>query len=245
MLSLKKIFRSRIPFANDGVLACDDIYEQDLSAIEVNVRTIIERDVDQRAMPENEELNSIIQKCLEGKEAGFKSIYYRFYDFLFLLARRYARDDDEAKDLVQQAFVRICKNIASFKQDGSFKSWSKRILINEAINHYRRVNHSNNMAYSEDMTYYEYDASMQISEQTVLSKLSYDELYEFVLELPPAYKTVFTLYVIDGYKHQEIADMLNIAISTSKSNLSRAKVLLAKRLESVGIGLKKRLIDYA
>jgi len=196
-------------------------------------------------MSESEELNSIIKKCLDGSEAGFKSLYYRFYGFLFSLARRYARDDDESKDLVQLAFVRICKNLHTFNQEGSFKSWSKRILINEAINHYRRVNNSNSMSYEEDMTSFEYDEHLQVSEQSVLSKLSYDDLYQFVLELPPAYKTVFTLYVLDGYKHVEIAEMLDITVSTSKSNLSRAKAILVKRLESVGMGLKKSLIDYA
>lgn len=195
-------------------------------------------------MSESEELNSIIKKCLDGSEAGFKSLYYRFYGFLFSLARRYARDDDESKDLVQLAFVRICKKLHTFNQEGSFKSWSKRILINEAINHYRRVNNSNSMSYEEDMTSFEYDEHLQVSEQSVLSKLSYDDLYLFVLELPPAYKTVFTLYVLDGYKHVEIAEMLDITVSTSKSNLSRAKAILVKRLESVGMGLKKSLIDY-
>jgi len=101
------------------------------------------------------------------------------------------------------------------------------------------------MSYEEDMTSFEYDEHLQVSEQSVLSKLSYDDLYQFVLELPPAYKTVFTLYVLDGYKHVEIAEMLDITVSTSKSNLSRAKAILVKRLESVGMGLKKSLIDYA
>lgn len=196
-------------------------------------------------MSEKEELDSIIKKCLEGSEAGFKSLYYRFYSFLFSLARRYARDEEEAKDLVQQAYVRICKNLHIFKRDGSFKSWSKRILINEAINHYKRVNNSNSMSYEEDMTSYEYRQQMQVSEQSVLAKLSYDDLYSYVLELPPAYKTVFTLYVIDGYKHVEIAEMLDITVSTSKSNLSRAKAILVAKLESVGLSPKKSLIDYA
>lgn len=196
-------------------------------------------------MSEKEELDSIIKKCLEGSEAGFKSLYYRFYSFLFSLARRYARDEEEAKDLVQQAYVRICKNLHTFKRDGSFKSWSKRILINEAINHYKRVNNSNSMSYEEDMTSYEYRQQMQVSEQSVLAKLSYDDLYSYVLELPPAYKTVFTLYVIDGYKHVEIAEMLDITVSTSKSNLSRAKAILVAKLESVGLSPKKSLIDYA
>lgn len=196
-------------------------------------------------MSEAEELDIIITKCLEGSEAGFQKLYYRFYGFLFSIARRYARDNDEAQDIVQTSFIRICKNLAQFKGDGSFKSWVKRILINEAINHFKRVNNSNRMFYHDDMGYYEYDESMMVSEKSVLSKISYDEMYALVLELPQAYKTVFTLYVLDGYKHREIAEMLGITESTSKSNLSRAKVILIDKLEKIGISLKKTLIENA
>ncbi len=194
-------------------------------------------------MPEAEELDQIIAMCLEGSEAGFEKLYHRFYGFLFSVAQRYARDNDEAKDIVQLGFIRICKSLSQFKGEGSFKSWIKRIQINEAINHYRRVNAGNRTTYSDEMSTYEYDDSMVVSEKTVLSKMSYDELYQLVLELPSSYKAVFTLYVIDGYKHSEIADMLGITVSTSKSNLSRAKAILIQKLNRVGIGLKKTLVN--
>ena len=196
-------------------------------------------------MSELEELDKILAGCRDGKEAAFEKLYYRFYGFLFSVVRRYARDTDEAKDLVQVSFVRICKNIGKYSQQGSFKSWIKTIAINESINYYKRTNKENRMQFSDDMQYFDSSEAMQVSEDSVLSKLSYEELNNMVLELPDAYRTVFTLYVIDGYKHHEIADMLEIAVSTSKSNLSRAKALLAKRLNSVGVGLKKRLIRNA
>lgn len=196
-------------------------------------------------MPEEEELDQLIAKCLEGSEAGFEKLYHRFYGFLFSIAQRYARDNDEAQDIVQLGFIRICKNLSQFKGEGSFKSWIKRVLTNEAINHFNRTNAGNRTSYSDDMTSYEYDENMMVSEKTVLSKMSYDELYELVLELPTAYKAVFTLYVIDGYKHSEIADMLNISVGTSKSNLSRAKVILIDKLNRAGIGLKKTLVKHA
>ena len=196
-------------------------------------------------MSELEELDAILAGCRDGKEAAFEKLYYRYYGFLFSVVRRYARDNDEAKDLLQVSFVRICKNIDKFNNQGSFKSWIKKVAINESINFFKRTNKSNRMTYNDDMGYYDGNDSMVVSEETVLSKLSYEELNNMVLELPTGYRTVFTLYVIDGYKHNEIADMLDIAVSTSKSNLSRAKALLVQKLNQVGIGLKKRMIENA
>jgi RNA polymerase sigma-70 factor (ECF subfamily) len=194
-------------------------------------------------MPVEEELEVILAKCLEGSEAGFQKLYYRFYGFLFTIARRYARDNDEAQDIVQSGFIRIFKNLSQYKGDGSFKSWIKSIIINESINHFKRVNKGNTMQYQDDMSYFEYSESMMVSEKSILAKMSYDELYALVQELPSAYKTVFTLYVLDGYKHQEIAELLAITESTSKSNLSRAKVILIEKLNKVGISIKKTLIE--
>ncbi|MCB0736063.1 MAG: RNA polymerase sigma factor [Bacteroidetes bacterium] len=196
-------------------------------------------------MPEQKEIIDIIKDCQQGKESAYEKLYRGHFGFLYSIALRYAKDGEEAKDLVQQAFMRICKSIDRFDFDGSFKAWAKKILTNEAINYFKRINQSNKSAYFENMVDFEYHEDMQVSEEIVLAKLSYDDLMAMVFELPPAYKTVFTMYVIDGYKHQEISEMLSITVSTSKSNLSRAKGILINKLTKAGIGLKKKLVRYA
>lgn len=192
-------------------------------------------------MTEAQLLDKLLAKCLKGNEAAYQKLYHMFYGFLFSIAKRYARDGDEAHDIVHQAFVRICKNLSQFKGNGSFKSWIKRIVLNESINYFNRINKGNKIFYQDDMSYYDGYEAVVVSEESVLAKLNYDDLYQLVLELPPAYKAVFSMYAIDGFKHKEIAEALGIEISTSKSNLSRAKALLVDKLEKAGISKKKKL----
>lgn len=192
-------------------------------------------------MTEAEELSKILTDCKKGSEAAFKKLYNQFYGFLFSIAKRYARDTDETHDMVHQSFMRICKSLDQYRGEGSFKSWIKKIVVNESINYFKRINKGNKMFYNDDMSYYDGYDSIVVSEESVLAKMNYDDIYQLVLELPPAYKMVFSMYVIDGFQHKEIAEALDIEVSTSKSNLSRAKAILVKKLEKAGLAQKKKL----
>ncbi len=144
---------------------------------------------------------------------------------MFGICLRYAKDYTEAEDIAQEGFVKIFRNVAKFKGEGSFESWMKRIMINTALERFRKMDKlflvSDITDYEERFDYYE-----------VMPEISSKELMNFVQELSPQYRTIFSLYAIEGYTHVEIAQMLGISEGTSKSNLSRARGILQKKVKT-------------
>lgn len=138
---------------------------------------------------------------------------------------RYAESRDEAAEILNDAFMKVFTNIKKYDMDRPFKPWLRQIIVNTAINHYHRTKDHR----LEDIT--DFAENKVRREEQVLSGISYDEIIEMVQELTPAYRTVFNLYVIEGFKHREIADMLDIAVGTSKSNLAKAKRNLQSIIE--------------
>ena len=144
---------------------------------------------------------------------------------------RYLKKRDEAEDAMIKSFFRIMNNIQSYSGSGSFEGWMRRIAINECLMAIRK----------KKMLMVDIDDAKQIeySEQSIVEILEYNELLEILDELPTGYRTVFNLYVIEGYKHREIGEQLNISINTSKSQL----ILARKRLAEI-INKKKQHIQY-
>lgn len=128
--------------------------------------------------------------------------------------------------MVNDGFLKVFTKLGMYNPEKSFKGWIRRIMINSAIDHYRKEQKHKGLANVEH-----YDAASFTP--TVIQKMSYDEVIVQIQQLSPAYRAVFNLYVIDGYKHQEIGEMLNISVGTSKSNLSRARTQLKKALTQV------------
>ncbi len=140
-----------------------------------------------------------------------------FYAYGMSITLRYADSREQAAEVLNDAFMKVFANIEKYDSNRPFKPWLRRIIVNTAINTY----HRNQRSIQEvDFESVEHKTSR---EETVLSGMSYDEIIEMVQQLSPAYRTVFNLYVIEGFKHREIADMLGIAVGTSKSNLAKAK----------------------
>lgn len=140
-----------------------------------------------------------------------------FYAYGMSITLRYADSREQAAEILNDAFMKVFTNIEKYDSDRPFKPWLRRIIVNTSINCY----HKNQSRVQE----IEFDsvAHKTASDETVLSGMTYDEIIEMVQELSPAYRTVFNLYVIEGFKHKEIANMLDIAVGTSKSNLAKAK----------------------
>jgi RNA polymerase sigma-70 factor (ECF subfamily) len=132
------------------------------------------------------------------------------------ISLRYANNRDEASEILNDAFMKIFGNLKKFDLSKPFKPWLRKILVNTAINHYHKKQREMNV---EEMR----NARNEADTEKILSAISYQEIIGLLQELPPAYRTVFNLYVIEGYSHDEIAAMLNIATGTSKSNLFKAK----------------------
>jgi RNA polymerase sigma-70 factor (ECF subfamily) len=169
--------------------------------------------------------DQLIKKVLKGNSRAQKAFYDQYAPKMYGVALRYARDRDEANDILQEGFVKVFGNLASFRNEGSLEGWVRRTIVNTAINYYKKNAKHHHPA---DM-----DVVMIFEESDVVSivdQMSADELMEKINDLPDGYRTVFNLNVIEGYTHKEIGDMLDISENTSKSQLARAKSYLKKRI---------------
>jgi len=161
----------------------------------------------------------IIEGCCQRHRSSQNALYRLYYPYAMSVCIRYTESNAEAISVVNDGFLKVFNNIKKFGTDRPFKPWFRRILINTAINHVKKqkkvkkevaMDEARTVPYSED----------------VLSQINYRELIALVQSLSQSYRTVFNMYVIDGYKHREIAQILGISVSTSKSNLTRARVKL-------------------
>ena len=172
-------------------------------------------------------LELIIEGCKRNDRQSQQELYRDFYSYAMSICIRYTGSYDDAVEVLNDAFMKVFSNIDRFDTSRPFKAWLRRILVNTCIDHIKKNAKHNYLA---DIS------EAQLSQTNLLAPdhdLSYDEVMEKVNQLSPAYKAVFNLYVIDGYKHQEIAEMLGITESTSKANLTRAKASLRLMLEKV------------
>tara|TARA_B110000211_G_C14075935_1_gene552045 strand:+ start:2000 stop:2467 length:468 start_codon:yes stop_codon:yes gene_type:complete len=145
-----------------------------------------------------------------------------------VVCMRYAKDQDEALDMFQEAFIKVFKNLHKFGDKGSFEGWVRRIMVNTSIDHIRKNKKHNQMVELDDV-----HGSIQVEEDesdALLENVNFQDMLLLVQKLSPAYKSVFNLYIVDGYTHKEIADLLEISVGTSKSNLAKAKMNLRKLL---------------
>jgi len=153
-----------------------------------------------------------------------KVLYKEFYGFGMSICIRYANNSEEAKEILNDGFMKVFTNIKKYDTSLPFTSWFKTILVNTAINHYKKnLKHQGHL----DLSF----ARSVSHNGSVLNDMSYQEMIRVVQELPPAYRLVFNMYVMEGLKHREIAQELGISVGTSKSNLSRAKEQLRKKLK--------------
>lgn len=171
-------------------------------------------------------IDDLVRDCQKKQPVAQRKLYDRLASRMFAVCLRYATNRAEAEDIMQDGFVKIFTKIDQFKFNGSFEGWARRIMVNSAIEYCRKMN----LMFTVDEIR-EYD--IQYSADDVLSRLSYSELLQMVQSLTPQYRTVFNLFAIEGYSHQEIGQMLNITESTSKSNLLRARNVLKEKIETL------------
>lgn len=166
----------------------------------------------------------IIQGCIEHKASSQEKLYALYSRRMMAICMRYTQSRVEAEDVFHEAFVKVFKNIHTW-QGGSFEGWMRRIFVNTAINYYHQ-----NKKYFDHV-----DASqaenLMSSTDNVIATLSNQELLELINQMPEGYRVVFNLYVVEGYNHGEIAELLGIAEGSSKSQLSKAKAHLKKLIE--------------
>ena len=163
--------------------------------------------------------SDLIKGCLEGDRRAQEYLYQRFSPKMYGVCLRYAGKAEDAQDILQDGFVKIFKNLHMYRGDGSFEGWIRRIFVNTAIEHYRRQ--VNLYPVTEN-----HENLLETKEISAFDSLSVKDLMKIIQQLSPGYRTVFNLYVVEGYSHKEIAEMIGISEGTSKSQLARAKGVL-------------------
>jgi len=175
----------------------------------------------------------LIEKCQKKDAKAQAELYKIFAPKLYGVCLKYCSNKSIADDLFQDAFITIFNKINQFKHKGSFEGWAKRITINTVLQHFKKQKFHQEI---NDNLITDENEEFEIEDEN----LNLNYLLEVIKELPNQYRLVFNLYVLDGYSHSEISEALNISTGTSKSNLSRAKQLLRKRIESETVLKMKR-----
>ena len=165
--------------------------------------------------------DELLAGCVRQDRLYQKRLYELFYGKMIALCLRYSNDYEEARDILHEGFMKVYKNIAQYQPRHSLESWIRRIMINTAIDHYRR-----NRKFQKDLDLEQAQHHVEPITNHILGKLTADEIMLLVQKLTPAYRTVFNLYVIEGFNHAEIAKKLSISEGTSKSNLAKARAKL-------------------
>jgi RNA polymerase sigma factor (sigma-70 family) len=174
--------------------------------------------------------SDLIEGCLQGDRKMQQQLYQRFAPKMYGVCLRYAGSAEEAEDILQEGFIKVFRKIGSYRGDGSFEGWIRRIFVNTAIEHFRKKNYLQPITEREENV-------VEGKYLSVLDELAEKDIIGLVQQLSPGYRTVFNMYVIEGYTHREIAENLGISEGTSKSQLSRAKQILQ---EMVNKHIEKR-----
>ncbi len=176
--------------------------------------------------------NELIDGCLEGQRRAQQRVYEFFYGKMMAVCLRYTKNTDQAKDILQDGFIKVFQSMDKFNRAGSFEGWIRRIMVNTAIDHFRRTKNSY-LLLGEERSIEDFgdeDGTPAEEQDTDEFNFKPSDVINAMQKLTPAYRTVFNLYVFEEMTHKEIADMLGISVGTSKSNLAKAKNNLKKLL---------------
>lgn len=179
---------------------------------------------------ETQALREIVEGCIKGKRKYQKQLFELYYGKMMGVCMRYARDNDEAQDMVQNGFIKIFKKLDVYNFEGSLEGWIRRIMVNTAIDQLRK-NKRDPFSIEDDQRIQNIEEDIPFSEESGEDiKIKAEEAIKAISSLSPAYRTVFNMYVIEGFTHKEIAEYLGISEGTSKSNLAKAKQKLKSQL---------------
>ena len=169
----------------------------------------------------DKKLERIIKDSIKGKSKAQESLYVEYAPKMMGVCLRYAKSYDEAEDILHDGFIKIFHSLKSFRFEGSFEGWMRRVVVNTALERFRSKTQLQPVDEFDDV---------EEDEEVDVEDVSIDVLLNMVQDLPERYRMVFSLYVLDGYPHNEIAEVMNISIGTSKSNLARARGILKEKL---------------
>ena len=171
-----------------------------------------------------EDIRKIIDACVSGDDRAHEKLYRQLAPKMFGVCLRYARDVAEAQDNLQDGFITVFTKLKDFRHEGSFEGWVRRIMVNTSLDRYRK---NQPVLYVEELQKHD----IASDPDAAMAEMPLEDLVRLIRELPPQYRMVFNLYVMEGYSHQEISNELGISEGTSKSNLSRAREILRQKVE--------------
>ena len=172
-------------------------------------------------------LNQLINGCCSGDRISQNKLYQHFSSKMLMVCLRYANSREEAEESLQEGFINAFTHIKKFRQEGSFEGWLRKIMVNASL---QRLRTKAKLYPVVDLVDEEVNLA---SKEEILSSIGTKDLLKLIQNLSPAYRIVFNLYVFEGLKHREIAEMLKISEGTSKSNLSDARVILQKQVKEL------------
>jgi RNA polymerase sigma-70 factor (ECF subfamily) len=170
-----------------------------------------------------EDLKNIIEDCVSGNVRAQETLYNMLAPKMFGVCLRYSKDRTEAEDNLQEGFIKVFTYLKNFRHEGSLEGWVRKIMVNVSLEKFRK---QHIMYPVEDVGLYE---TTNYSND-IIEKITADELIEMIQELPPRYRMVFNLFVMEGMNHKEISEKMQISEGTSKSNLARGREILKKKV---------------
>ena len=196
-------------------------------------------------MLEIEDEKSLIEQCRKQSRHAQRIVYEHYFGKMKAICIRYVKNEEDALEMLNTAFLKVFDKIKQFKAEGSLEGWMKRIVINTCIDFIRgNKNYKNKFVLTNEFAFYGAPAEEQAEEDANdLPQLSKEEIFEIVNELPPATRVVFNLYVIDEFTHKEIAGQLKISEGTSKWHLSNARKMLREKINKQQNEAKNKTLD--
>ncbi len=176
------------------------------------------------------ELKRILEQCKKGDELAQRVLFAQMKSTWMGVAVRYMKDTDEAKDIFQEATLKIFTDLRSLKDTSAFHGWARRIVINTALNHLKQ---RQSYLFALQEHHSNEQASLEAGDEEIILKMDHAKLLDIIGNMPEGYRMVFNLFLIEGFTHQEIGKMMNISESTSRSQLVKAKQYLKRVLEKL------------
>ncbi len=165
------------------------------------------------------DLRSVLEGCRAGRGSSQKQLFEQYYGLAKSISMRYAGHRDEVDEMLNDGFLKVFAKIDQYNPDQSFEAWFRTVVVRTCIDYYRKNSSKITFLDVQEVPFLDHDDGL-------IEKLTAAEILEFVQKLPSSYRTVFSLYVVEGYSHAEIAEMLGINEGTSRSNLSKARLKL-------------------
>ena len=171
--------------------------------------------------------SSLVKKCIEGDQRAQRMLFEKFAPKMLGVCMRYAKNTEQAEDVLQDGFVKVFTKLSHYKGDGSFEGWIRRVIVNTALDQIRK-----NTKFQDNVALDDVEYKLELK-GNVLETLAAEELMVLINDMPTGYKVVFNMFAIEGYSHKEIAKELKVSENTSKSQYSRARAYLKNKLEEI------------